>query len=214
MKSAAPPLAAARAEQRTGAALSKVRVGIHKLRLHQIGPGVNGSVAGPPSRRYPSHVGQPLRQPVARAETQVLRAVVEGGGVAAAVAVPTALVRRVGALLLTGGLHLRVGPRQDFVLQLPLLPLLLLQICHQTGVARQFGQAGHRAVPELALPVGLAVGGVLRLTRFLLPLLLLLFPLYHLRRDLGLHHPQPVPLVWGRYCEDNNRVSWRSTALG
>lgn len=46
------------------AALSKVRVGIHELRLHQIGPGVDGSVAGLPPGWYSSQVGHSERYPL------------------------------------------------------------------------------------------------------------------------------------------------------
>ena len=44
----------------TGALVLEVRVSVHKLRLHQIGPGVDGPIVDPAARRDPSHLGQPL----------------------------------------------------------------------------------------------------------------------------------------------------------
>lgn len=133
-----------------------------------------------------------------------------------AVAAPVALVRGMGAPLLAGhgvgGSGVRVGPWQDLLLlQRLLLPLMLPQVCDQAGVARQFGQARHRAAAELALSIAMVFHRFLRRTNVLLPLLLLLFPLYHLWRDLRLHHPQSVPLVWRWHWEE---MSERKTGEG
>lgn len=131
------------------------------------------------------------------------------GEQAAAVAVPALLVLGVGEPLLTGlkGLNIWVGSRQNVLLEhlLPplLLPLLFLQVRHQARMARQLGQARDRAATELALVISVVVGCLLRWTHLPPSLLLLLLPLDHLRRNLCLHHPQPVPLLWRWHCETN-----------